>query len=129
MNNNEVFTKVVTHLWNQKVPSINKSGHCMYRGNNGTSCAIGCLITDAEYNPKMEDRPVGRIVTEFELPSLDGVNRSLLTQLQCLHDEVMTNHHSEDDGLNDLDTKNDFLQYVEEMKKDFNLDFDLKTLV
>ena len=46
MNRQEVFTKVATHLLNQMEVSESHPGACAYRGENGTMCAVGCLIKD-----------------------------------------------------------------------------------
>lgn len=50
MNHQEVFTKVATHLLKQGRRALfaEKNGFrsCAYRGDNGTKCAVGCLIKD-----------------------------------------------------------------------------------
>lgn len=50
----EVFDKVVDHLRTQGEPAKNSRGKCKYKTDSGLKCAIGCLIEDDEYNPKME---------------------------------------------------------------------------
>jgi hypothetical protein len=50
----EVFDRVVTHLRTQGKPSKDVTGSCSYRGINGTSCAVGCLIDDEFYDPELE---------------------------------------------------------------------------
>lgn len=58
MTKQEIYDRVCAHLAQQKVQSRitdeDGVGKCLYRGPNGTSCAIGCLITDEEYDPKMD---------------------------------------------------------------------------
>lgn len=57
-----VFERVRTHLLTQAVPATMtaSTGECMYRiqpTENGLPvlrCAVGCLITDEAYDPKME---------------------------------------------------------------------------
>lgn len=59
--NQKVFKDIVLHLLTQKIQSkiIKMSGHlgCSYRGANGTSCAVGCLIPDEQYVYTMERCP------------------------------------------------------------------------
>ena len=84
----EVFTKVATHLLTQNNKSIAKFD-CAYRGSNGAMCAIGCLIDDVHYYPKLEGEGIGS--PEFdEVLKKCGVAEesfSLLSDLQYIHDE------------------------------------------
>lgn len=52
----EIFNKVATHLLTQGKRSVASDGSCMYRGPEGTKCAIGCLIEDDEYHPLLEGK-------------------------------------------------------------------------
>lgn len=48
----QLMDTVEAHLLRQGRRSSNSpdgSGRCLYRGAEGTSCAVGCLITDAAY--------------------------------------------------------------------------------
>ena len=98
----EIFDKVSNHLLTQNRKSITaihgKSEDCAYRGNNGASCAIGCLIPDAAYHPDMEgknindDKVWGAIYPV--IGSSIGRNRgckklNLLSDLQVIHDEEL----------------------------------------
>lgn len=58
---------------------------CMYRGNYGLRCAIGFLISNQNYNPRMEGKGVGEniicyIGTEYYR------NVRFLADLQLIHD-------------------------------------------
>lgn len=58
-NEQKVFDRVLNHLRTQGKASSNAAGDCLYRyseSNTGKtlSCAIGCLIPDEAYNPKIE---------------------------------------------------------------------------
>ena len=96
MNRQEIFDKVITHLVTQKVQSRTNSdwGGCAYRGENGLSCAVGCLISDEDYRPEMDDSDViemgtdiGAILNVFpHLPEWMRLNRDLLSDLQGIHD-------------------------------------------
>jgi hypothetical protein len=54
MNKQEVFDKVVNHMLTQNAKAQDDLGTCMYRGNEGRMCAVGCLITDEAYSPDIE---------------------------------------------------------------------------
>lgn len=56
MNKQEIFNRVATHLLTQNAKSneLENPTVCLYRGANGTSCAIGCLITDEAYSVDLE---------------------------------------------------------------------------
>jgi hypothetical protein len=105
MNNQEVFTKVVTHLRKQGVKSVNTIGDCLYRAPNGNSCAVGCLIPDKEYHCNFEQRTVSELVKSGDFPFLDGINPNLLTRLQNVHDLYLES--SWEDLLSTLATKFD----------------------
>ena len=45
----ELFDKIATHLLTQGARSENSLGKCLYRGEFGRKCAVGCLISDEEY--------------------------------------------------------------------------------
>lgn len=51
MNAQEIFDKVVNHLRKQGHRSLSEDGRCLYRGSNGDKCAIGCIISDEDYQP------------------------------------------------------------------------------
>lgn len=102
MNNQEAFDKVVAHLVEQKVPSSvtfhmtgpseidQPKAQCLYRGPNGLKCAIGCLIPDEMYFPKMDEG-----YSFFDLPEIMGsdfhklfgiLDEDLMAELQAFHD-------------------------------------------
>lgn len=85
----EIFDTAAVGLLTQKSKSEVHSDHCMYRGPEGKKCAIGFCISDEDYDPSMEEKPIGRILDRYEGPSikkLSGVNRAFLTRLQRIHD-------------------------------------------
>ena len=85
INGQSIFNKVLAHLRKQGVASQNTDGGtCLYRGPNGRSCAIGCLIPDDEYKEIFEYQEATAILP---LLSYDYTNYvHLLTALQCAHD-------------------------------------------
>lgn len=97
----ELFERVRAHLLTQGKKSIREeiderglpSDSCLYRGPDGTSCAVGCLIKDEFYTPELEQKlassPLVRSALEcslgFEL-SRDAME--ILGELQAIHDDV-----------------------------------------
>jgi hypothetical protein len=78
------FDTVVTHLTLQKSRSVQTgTNRCMYRGPLGMKCAVGALIPDEEFMPKMEFKDVSDICG---LPSLKDINPELLIDMQRAHD-------------------------------------------
>lgn len=98
MNAQEIFDKVATHLATQKVASFQRFQGCLYRGPNGTMCAVGCLIPDSMFSPDFErlplplEKPNGsdalRLYEAVEKLGLAEF-RPLLRDLQRVHDKLM----------------------------------------
>ncbi len=85
----EIFDKVSLHLKTQKCRSVNKvTRYCLYRGMNGTSCAVGCLIPDKDYHCSMEYKNIRNIEVLQEILGEDqySIKLHLLDKLQYLHD-------------------------------------------
>lgn len=87
-----VFDYVVEHLKRQGVASFGKgpdgSLMCLYRGPDGTSCAIGCLLTDDEVSGIRENETVEKLVENHKLPRrLNRLGAPFLTSLQSAHDD------------------------------------------
>ena len=85
MNRQEIFTQVATHLLTQKKKSTNGK-FCQYRGPNGTSCAVGCLISNEFYDRSMEGETVEDILRSYVLPDYMKDAKNLLCDLQRIHD-------------------------------------------
>jgi len=90
MTPQEIFDKVAEHLFTQGVPSINGRGQCVYRGQNGTSCAVGVLIPDEDYRPSMDETPINSTTLLGRFRSLAWLkpHAGLLGSLQRLHDDI-----------------------------------------
>ncbi len=90
MTNQEIFDKVVTHLRQQGRPAAYADG-CRYRAENELSCAVGCLISDADYTSDIEGLAVTEIDPRILWNSGIGPDQmDLLTDLQLCHDESPT---------------------------------------
>lgn len=84
----ETFFTIVNHLRKQNCKSINENEECLYRGPNGTKCAIGCLIPDDKYSILLEGLTATSYKVQNLLKSL-GYNEEilgLLIDLQNIHD-------------------------------------------
>lgn len=81
----QVFDTAAIHLITQGVPSHEegKRSECLYRGPNGTKCAVGAMITDEEYSPDME----GTSVFGLRLPNRLVPFKPILSDLQAIHDK------------------------------------------
>ena len=69
MNKREIFDKVRDHLLAQNAKSLTY-GSCLYRGPDGTKCAVGCLIPDDLYSSQMEGAAI------FSGDTLEGVDKN-----------------------------------------------------
>jgi hypothetical protein len=87
MTQQEIFDKVARHLLTQKKRAT-VSGHCRYRTPDGCKCAIGCLISDEDYDPEFEGERVTHLLGRHAIPSLENLDcdRIFLSRLQVLHD-------------------------------------------
>ena len=89
MTEQTAFTIVKNHLLTQMTKSI-EGNQCLYRGPNGTKCAIGALITDEEYK-KIEDARCKDLkvyeVEDLQIVSLQGLTIDFLEELQIIHDQ------------------------------------------
>lgn len=106
MTNQEIFDTVVDHLIKQGKPAMQGSGkdrQCAYRGEEGTKCAVGCLIKDEFYNPLFEGDWAGapevvKALAKSEVVPIGGADDTvnLLCDLQSVHDSTyFTNLNNE----------------------------------
>lgn len=87
--NQKAFNKVAHHLLKQgcKSLSIGTATRCMYRGANGTRCAIGALIPDRLYSQSMEDSTPHEEIVGNALATLGYTDISFNCALQRIHDD------------------------------------------
>ena len=69
MTSQEIFDTVLDHLREQGKASVGRSNECRYRGEDGTSCAVGCLLPDELYHPLIEGVAVEQLLGADSLPS------------------------------------------------------------
>lgn len=84
-----VYDTMVNHLRQQKTRAVNANGSCLYRTKNGNKCAVGCLISDEEYERELE-----RVLLESVISRLMGGEpqpprlKDLLRYMQQTHDGI-----------------------------------------
>ena len=100
----EIYNKVSKHLLSMKKQSRNSITHkCVYRGPNGSKCAVGCLIKDIFYSKYLEDKGINHtsvyqaVIKSIGRP-LSRDEKYILVKLQNLHDT--THYWNKDSGLN-----------------------------
>lgn len=106
MTKQDIFNRVCAHLFTQGVASYGEfirystiesdayeQTGCIYRGPNGTSCAVGCLIPDAQYKKEFEGKTanwvIDQITSDLDHTPAWGAYPDLLHQLQGAHDNYM----------------------------------------
>jgi len=106
MNDKEAFAKAARHLLDQGKKAMNEvSLECALKTKDGLKCAVGCLIDERLYSPKLEPLSgVGSTDIDDELRDVlekSGVSFSDLTigmlhWLQFIHDEKGVSHWREE---------------------------------
>lgn len=94
MTDQEIYDKVKAHLLKQgrrsiaPCPGVNNVTKCVYRTEDGRSCAVGCLIPDEVYQPQMDYGAGFSIISLAREPGLEwfGKHINLLESLQHVHD-------------------------------------------
>ena len=102
--NQEIFNQVADHLMKQGRKSLlmtdNYTALCAYRGADGASCAVGCLISDDFYSEELEGGGIMAAVQvalhNSGVPIIDDTFLSLLCQLQNVHDKCEPSRWADD---------------------------------
>lgn len=85
----EIFNRVSQHLLAQGERSTLRE-NCAYRGDNGKTCAVGCLIKDEAYKPVIEglstEHAEVRRALRASIGRVSGKAFDLLAELQIVHD-------------------------------------------
>ena len=91
MEAQKIFNTVVNHLFTQRVRAVDAEGNCVHRTETGRSCAVGCLITDEEYDSAMDTSRQTNVEWLFKiglLPERLVPHIKLLSDLQSVHDDT-----------------------------------------
>lgn len=97
MNAQEIFDTAVAHVFKQgKRGGVNITDfdnvtrfRCRYRGEGGTKCAVGALLPDDLYDPRMDAenlRASSLVRNGFNVPEFFTPHAALLDSLQTIHD-------------------------------------------
>lgn len=86
LSEQRIFDYVATHLLKQGHAAMGEDGECQYFTPEGDKCAVGCLLTEEEYNKGMENTPVCTLAAKGELPARFLPYLLLLSRLQNTHD-------------------------------------------
>ena len=81
----EIFIFVLESLKAQGKQAIGPNGHCRLRGEDGTKCALGFLIPDAEYSPEFDTAHFLQFEKVQDFPEICE-NYDLMHRLVSLHD-------------------------------------------
>lgn len=86
MTHQQAFNRIARHLMKQGEHSkeIGDYGSCLYRGPNGTKCAIGALIPDSQYDENFEGEDL--VVIRMKARALKGLRIAFLSEMQGVHD-------------------------------------------
>jgi hypothetical protein len=84
-----IFNTVYTHLMLQGRSSVSATGHCKYRGPNGTKCAVGFLIPDSKYIEEIEGLAVHNLVDLYpQVFKIADALLPMLSRMQMVHDSA-----------------------------------------
>lgn len=81
----QIIQFVARHMILQNARSYDND--CMYRSEKGLTCAVGCIISDSEYDTEMETFGIHN--QRFDKFGIETGRRALLGALQILHDSTM----------------------------------------
>jgi hypothetical protein len=116
MTAQEIFTTVWNHFvvneaaLSRPVDASRYGPACLYRGPGGSRCAVGCLITDDEYDVAMDsgdDTTVIGLNDRHLLPDRLNPYVDMLSVLQGLHDAA-TDAEDLRSELREFAASNDF---------------------
>lgn len=112
LTHQQIFDKVAAHLLAQNTRAVTFPDYsndpddaiCRYRGDNGTKCAVGCLIDDEFYSDAYEGVGIGALRSEYDahdavallrnalissgVDANDETTLNLLARLQSAHDNT-----------------------------------------
>lgn len=83
----ETILKHVEENWLGR--SADNEDRCLYRGPNGTKCAIGLFIPDKLYNSAMENTSINKLYANNEgIKSFMPLEKEAMSLLQTIHDDA-----------------------------------------
>lgn len=92
----DLFHTVAMHLLAQGKPAMDDD-NCCYRADDGSMCAIGCLVADEHYSRDLEGATICVAGAGIEAAVVASIGRPLapsefqmLASLQEVHDDFIT---------------------------------------
>jgi len=86
----EIFDFISNHLLTQNERSgdvgYRKMFSCKYKSSTGLKCAVGCLMSDEEYDVKLEGYGINS--NKFNKFNISEDRKDLLRALQMIHDSI-----------------------------------------
>jgi hypothetical protein len=124
----EIFDIVSTHLLKQNKKSgkanegLDAYFVCLYRGPANTTCAVGCLISDKEYQPNMEYKAVHAVeVRDVLFPSMIGKSSAQVERFSDQYDKLKLLNKLQ--GIHDDTPVDQWLKTLNRVAYDFDLNF------
>ena len=116
----EIFTKVVLHLQQQREPAMH-NGTCLYKTKRGLKCAVGCLLEPAAYSPDLEGVGIGTLLDKNEHLRVKLLRAALLNSRVDVDDAETLKLLSQLQGIHDACLVEDWPARLRDTAKDFNL--------
>ena len=128
LDRQKVFDTALKGIIQQGCLSLATEGNCAYRGKNNTRCAVGWLIPDNRYDPKIEGGSVVDRMTEIEemlapkFGSIGPGDFDFLLDIQSkMHDSLMDIFSSSSFHMSDLKANTERLAKEYSLTVDVNL--------
>lgn len=84
----EIFDHVWHFMKKQGRQSVSNDDICLYRGPDGTKCAVGCLLEDDEYDKEMNHQTVRSLLLLGKFPKRLTPFKDFLIDIQSAHDRA-----------------------------------------
>ena len=113
-----LFDMALEHIREQKGPSTDKNGGCVYRTNDGKGCAFAPAIRS--YESRLEGKNASTLLRHYRgflHPWVVGANERLADNIQLAHDDAV---------IEAKYTDKDFIVAFEENMHDVSEVFDVK---
>ena len=90
MDNQEFFDKATSGFLKQGVLSVDKTGECVYRCDDGRRCAVGFVVPDELYRFEFEGHAIETLIAEREDVEafFSKVTALFAVEIQRCHDSI-----------------------------------------
>lgn len=118
LTNQQAFDKALFGIRAQGYKRSMKGIVCMYRGNNGTKCAVGHCIPDELYDPAFDDREK---MTNWAVISADHKNSQAVQLLSACSSELLYEMQTCHDYMPEKEAHVFFEKEMRDIAKQFDL--------